>query len=380
MREDAGAVSIERWAGLITWGLLSVIVLWLYADDLPNGLRDPRWFIIVALLLGFIVLFALATRERAFQREPQTRTLLVCLQLAFIYPLFWLTPYNFLAILLTMWSAQLPIFMTVRKAALVALAASVVFGAIYQWRWQMDDAWLSALLFWAFHLFAITMTASQLREQRSREREQQLNRELRATQALLSEASRQQERTRIARNIHDLLGHHLTALSIHLQVAERKSTAEAQQMVRESQRIAKLLLADVREAVAELRDNEQLDIRQALNALTGTIDGRVIRLQMDSTVQVTDVEIADAIVKAAQEGITNFLRHSRGNAMTIAVMTQADRGLLLELRDNGSVGPELRQGNGLQGMHERFAAVDGECRIDTREGLCIRCSIPAEAL
>jgi signal transduction histidine kinase len=380
MREDAGAVSIERWAGLITWGLLSVIVLWLYADDLPNGLRDPRWFISVALLLGFIVLFALATRDRAFQREPQTRTLLVCLQLVFIYPLYWLTPYNFLAILLTMWSAQLPIFMTVRKAALVALAASAVFGVIYQWRWQMDDAWLSALLFWAFHLFAITMTASQLREQRSREREQQLNRELRATQALLSEASRQQERTRIARNIHDLLGHHLTALSIHLQVAERQSAGEAQQMVRESQRIAKLLLADVREAVAELRDNEQLDIRQALNALTGTIDGRVIRLQMDSTVQVTDVEIADAIVKAAQEGITNFLRHSRGNAMTIAVMTQADRGLLLELRDNGSVGPELRQGNGLQGMHERFAAVGGECHIDTREGLCIRCSIPTEAL
>src|SRR3546814_12036878 len=76
------------------------------------------------------------------------------------------------------------------------------------------------------------------------------NSELRATRALLAESSRLSERMRISRELHDLLGHHLTALSLNLEVATHVSSGKAQEHVRQAHTLAKLLLTDVREAVS----------------------------------------------------------------------------------------------------------------------------------
>ncbi len=67
-------------------------------------------------------------------------------------------------------------------------------------------------------------------------------------------ASRVNERTRISRELHDLLGHHLTALSLNLEVAGHLSEGRAQEHVQQAHTLAKLLLTDVREAVSQLRE------------------------------------------------------------------------------------------------------------------------------
>ena len=78
-----------------------------------------------------------------------------------------------------------------------------------------------------FNMFALIMVNTATKEREAKERPNQLNRELLATQKLLRQASTQAERVRIVRNIHDLLGHHLSALSINLQVASRITQGEA---------------------------------------------------------------------------------------------------------------------------------------------------------
>ena len=84
---------------------------------------------------------------------------------------------------------------------------------------QTNGLWLTAILFWTFNLFSLMMMESRKQAEVAREQAEQANRELRALQDLMQQASRKDERTRIARDIHDLVGHHLTALSLHLLVS-----------------------------------------------------------------------------------------------------------------------------------------------------------------
>src|SRR5690606_35509497 len=86
----------------------------------------------------------------------------------------------------------------------------------------------------------------------AREDQRRLNAELRATRALLAESVRVNERTRISRELHDLLGHHLTALSLNLEIASHLADGAAREHVGQAQTLAELLLSDVREAVSQL--------------------------------------------------------------------------------------------------------------------------------
>lgn len=104
-------------------------------------------------------------------------------------------------------------------------------------------------------------------ERDAREELARANAELVARQSLLAESSRIAERLRISRDLHDTLGHHLTALSLQLDVAARLASGQAAAHVREAHAITRLLLGDVRDVVSRMRD-ERLDrTRAVLKAL-----------------------------------------------------------------------------------------------------------------
>lgn len=367
----------ERWAGLLTWFMLAAMSLALTTERDGFAWFSPLWLVTAALFVLFIVAFSFATSDERLPGEPRSRFLLLALQLGCVYGLFWLLPFNFIAVLITMWCAQLPYFVTVRTSIIIALVVCLPQALIFQFHWGHSGAWLTALLFWAFHLFAILMMASQLRESRARQREEATNRELRATQALLSEANKQQERTRIARNIHDLLGHHLTALTIQLQVAERKSEGEVKGLLQQSQSIAKLLLADVREAVTEIRSASALPLQKVLQELVYEVPGKRVAFSIPDGFHVRQMEVADAVLRIIQEGITNFMRHSNGDTLKVCVQQVADE-LVIELQDNGHVNVAITPSNGLRGMQERVAQLGGTFMLTTESGLRIAVHLPME--
>src|SRR5204863_3220827 len=94
------------------------------------------------------------------------------------------------------------------------------------------------------------------REARQRGELSLLYAELKSTQALLAESSRLAERARIARDLHDVLGHHLTALSLSLEVASHVADGKAKAEVERARSLSKLLLAEVRGVVSQFRDGE----------------------------------------------------------------------------------------------------------------------------
>jgi signal transduction histidine kinase len=210
--------------------------------------------------------------------------------------------------------------------------------------------------------FVASLVASQQAEQRDVQR--RLNSELRATRALLAESSRIAERMRIARDLHDLIGHHLTALSLNLEVACHLTNEAAAVHVRKAQSTARLLLADVREVVSELRQDDSIDLTQALRSLTEGVPGLNVHVVMPPRFSVEDPRRAQVLLRCAQEIITNTARHAGARNLWLN-FAYADASLLgLHARDDGRGAEQVEPGNGLSGMRERLQEFGGSLTLD----------------
>lgn len=212
--------------------------------------------------------------------------------------------------------------------------------------------------------FVTSIIASQQAEERERQR--QLNSELRATRALLAESSRIAERIRIARELHDLVGHHLTALTLNLEVASHLTREPASGHVRKAQATAKHLLADVREVVSEMRQDDALDLTQALNGLIEGVPALDVCLELPPRFAVEDPRRAQVLLRCVQEIITNAVRHAHADHLWLRFERVAGNELHLHARDDGRGVVHLAPGNGLSGMRERLAEFDG--RLDVATG------------
>jgi len=214
--------------------------------------------------------------------------------------------------------------------------------------------------------FTVSMVASQQAEQRELQR--RLNSELRATRALLAESSRIAERMRIARDLHDLIGHHLTALSLNLEVASHLTNEAAGAHVRKAQSTAKLLLADVREVVSELRQDDAIDLTQALRGLAEGVPGLQVHVVMPPRFSVEDPRLAQVLLRCAQEIITNAARHAGARNLWLNFAYAGEDLIGLHARDDGRGAENIAPGNGLSGMRERLIEFGGSLTLDSGAG------------
>jgi signal transduction histidine kinase len=274
------------------------------------------------------------------------------------------------------WLASLPIGMVWMVVAHVALVPALmqVPGL------SLLLAVMQACLYFGFSalMFITSMVASQQAEEREELR--QLNSELRATRALLAESTRIAERMRIARDLHDLVGHHLTALTLNLEVASHLTNDTAREHVVKAQTTAKALLADVREAVSELRQDDAIDLTQALRSLTEGVPGLDVHLTLPPRFSVQDPRRAQMLLRCVQEILTNTVRHANARNLWITFRHTGPDELCMDARDDGrgSDQPGFRPGNGLTGMRERLAEFDGtlDFHHDPQGGFSLTARLP----
>ena len=261
------------------------------------------------------------------------------------------------AALLVIVAAQLPYFVSARAAwtyvALQTLALSGLF-----WEASFDVVMSLTLAVGGFQAFATASSLLALREVAARERLAEVNAALRDAQTKLAENSRTEERLRISRDLHDTLGHHLTALSLQLDVASRVSDGKAAGHIRQAHAIARLLLSDVRAVVSTLRGTERIDLAQAIRSLAEASSSPAIHLDIPAVLHEPDAARAEAILRAVQEIVTNATRHAQAGNLWIRIDARPD-GVHLHARDDGRGARETAPGHGLTGMRERFAALGG---------------------
>lgn len=261
------------------------------------------------------------------------------------------------------WLLALPV-----GVAWLVLSEFLVVPVYMRW---LDMSWLEALmqslLYAGFSGFVFVTSLVARQQAQAREEQRQLNAELRATRALLAESARINERTRISRELHDLLGHHLTALSLNLEVAGHLIDGKAQEHVNQAHTLAKLLLSDVREAVSHLRDADAIDMAATLLPLADHVAGLDIKMEMPKPFRLDDPERAHVLLRCTQEIITNAVRHAQAQTLWLHYR-QDGRMVRLHANDDGRGAEGANAGNGLRGMRERLAAYGGRVAINTAQG------------
>lgn len=360
-------------AGIGTWAMVFGLSLyWLYKT--ADGFHNDTPLVSLCFIV-YLFCFVFVTRDPPLANKKTTLFGILLLQLACAFVLLLILPVSFLPILTIIWVSILPHVTTVSRSIVITLLVIIVWFSISHIRWN-QDVLFSAMLYASFHLFSILMMHHAKTSERATAEALRLNAELMSTRQLLTEVSKQSERTRIARDLHDLLGHHLTALIINLQIAGHMTEGEAKDKVEQCHSLAKLLMSDVREAVCTLRENQSLELKTMLELLIENVPKLKIHHNIDDNFGIEDIETAKTILSCTQEAITNSLKHSGANEFWIE-LTQTPDTFELRLKDNGKVKNSILKGNGLIGMTERVVALNGKLLLNVVDhSLEIQVSIP----
>ena len=174
---------------------------------------------------------------------------------------------------------------------------------------------------------------------------------------LLSERSRSEERLRIARDLHDAIGHQLTALSLNLEVASHFASGPVAEPVSKSRDLAREVLRDIGEVVSQLRDPSP-DLVAELQRLAQVITSPRTKVDVDPAIEALPTEVRQVVFRVVQEAVTNAVRHSAASHAWVIVRLHRDD-VFITVRDDGAGVADLEPGNGLSGMRERVESIGG---------------------
>ena len=370
-------IRLLRYASLFTYACVGIPLLQfdtVVAEMMERGRPAYFYGLWLSCYLAFGLVFWFLTHDMGARNPSGLRrlvqiALLVLLNLLAI-AVGWLSQSGLCALLLVVVSVALPwILNTQLGIAWMVLQNFSLLPLFASWpNYSLSLAAWQAIMY--LGISATTFVTSSIARQQAEAREDQrrLNAELRATRALLAESSRLGERIRISRELHDLVGHHLTALSLNLEVASHLVSGQAHEHVRQAQSVARLLLSDVREVVSQLREHDSINLTDALNTLIEGVPGLRIHLELPAQFTIDDPRRAQLLLRCAQEIITNAVRHANARNLWLSFERTDDQKLAIHARDDGHGAIQVQHGNGLNGMRERLSQFGGQLDIVTEKG------------
>lgn len=185
------------------------------------------------------------------------------------------------------------------------------------------------------------------------------------------------ERERIARDLHDLLGHTLTVIVVKSELAARLAEHEADRAadeMRDVERIGREALSEVRAAVAGYRAQ---GLHGELEGARRALAAAGVEATVEAELPALPIAHESALALALRESVTNVVRHAGARHAMIRIGLQESQ-VVLEVTDDGH-GGSAREGVGLTGMRERITALGGSVQRDGGSGMRVRVALPVEA-
>ena len=283
--------------------------------------------------------------------------------------------------------------------ATAALAIAVYLAAVWwhQHDWYMNTLSVFLAIIYAFGVVFVVLMArvvclekvGRIREQASRVRAEELlaeveraHRQLQAYAERVAELATTEERNRVAREIHDGLGHALIAITLQLEKAlvyQEKQPGIALQAVSDAKQVAKDALQDVRRSVSVLRTpREPFACTRGITLLVEQLreHGLSVDFEVDGSEERFSHDALMTLYRVAQEGFTNIQKHAQASAVQVRLHFAGEEAHL-SICDNGrgfdtEHGPQQPErpgeGYGLQGIRERVALVGGSFQLVSQEG------------
>ncbi len=385
-------ISLSHYAGLLTF---AVTVIAAYASTLADAtspLRGPRALPlyllgVVYLLVGLLGLPLLGPSSPKWA-APLYLAVEMILSAAILY-LSGLA--GFMTLILFPLASNALELLPRRQAILLWLILIGVFVwvdvSLYGWRDAARGAPVVAagiMFVGVFTHFAMSERAARGEVERLAAELQAANQKLRAYAAQVEELATTQERNRLAREIHDSLGHYLTVINVQLEAAQVLVPGEperAKAALRKAQSLAQEGLADVRRSVAALRagptGNRPLpeaiaDLVQECRA-AGVVTTLAVRGQPRALPPQTEL----TLYRAAQETLTNVRKHARASRADLTLEYAPGDHVRLVVEDNGVGAAETSGGFGLLGLRERVQLMGGQLAVTSAPGNGFRVEVEA---
>lgn len=266
-----------------------------------------------------------------------------------------------------------------------ALYASTLAGAI---RAGASDAPMAAATLFAGFAFVVVFTRLARREKQTRIDAERLSAELaeantrlRAQAEHIEALASARERNRVAREIHDSLGHSLTTLAVRLEAASALRSVDpdrAWDSVSKARALAGDALRDVRLSVGALREENDPPLPELLRRLAAEPGPPAINFSLLGEARALAPDIAHGLLRAAQEGLTNARKHAAAKTVSLILDYRTDGRVSLDVEDDGRGCVALGAGYGLVGLRERAALLDGRFTAAGRAtgGFALRLEVP----
>jgi signal transduction histidine kinase len=246
-----------------------------------------------------------------------------------------------------------------------------------QHHWALRPALMFAPPYVGFQVLTFLMVQLLAREAAARESLVRANAELVAARERLAETARLEERLRIARELHDAMGHHLAGLSLNLEaLGQRQGSSPPLETARS---LTRRLLDDLEALVEGLGREPEIDLATALESLARDIPSP--RVHVDAPLlAVPNPQRAHALWRCCQEIVTNAVKHSDAENLWIAIRV-SDGSIELTARDDGKGCASPAEGQGLEGMRRRLQELGGALFLDVQEGpgFRLRVTLPGAA-
>ena len=263
-------------------------------------------------------------------------------------------------------AAMLPFCVNTKTAAAIGLAMIGSIGAIeglllHINRWTLFYSALFPVIIGAGNTFFA---------ERNR-----MNRKLRKANEEIEQLAKVAERERIARDLHDVLGHTLSVITLKSELAGKlieRDPQRAGKEIREVEEISRQALSDVRDAIRGYRSK---GLAAELAQAKATLETAGVSVQCDAASTVKLPAMQESVLSlAVREGVTNVVRHARASNCRLRV-EQRNGSCRLEIYDDG-LGFSSTEGNGLRGMRERVEMLGGTLERTNRSGTMLIINLP----
>jgi signal transduction histidine kinase len=347
--------TLLRASGLLIWLALS-------AYTLLQAKSDTR----LAIWAVGSVLFALAFWRGTSFRGPSAWVLIV--QGAAIAEMVGVLCNGYEGFLLVLMAAQLGYWGRISHPFIWVTLEAVALCVAIAVHWSLQPALILAPPYFGFGVLMLVATRLLREEAETRAQLSRTNQELQRAQAELSRTARLDERLQIAQNLHDSLGHHLTALSLNLEAASHASMPDsASGPIHTAQQLARASLREIRALVHDAKEERTIDLAHELQQLAQDLPSPKLHVTCTPPLPELAPDVARVLLQTVQEVTTNSIRHGAASNLWIAIDSSPGH-VALRARDDGRGTSSIRIGFGLAGIQRRIEALGGSVRLGSGAG------------
>ncbi|MDP4145858.1 MAG: sensor histidine kinase [Bacillota bacterium] len=282
------------------------------------------------------------------------------------------------------------LIVTEKKVAIWAVIFEGVTFCLASTRFDLSDIYsIGSIVFsYLVSLFIVllfrNLVVEKVKVDHLNEELREVNLTLKEYTAKIEELTIAKERTRIAQELHDSIGHSLVALKMNLEYAENVvdlKPEKAKEVINKAQNLSKDCIIDLRKAVSLLKEEVSVEkLRQAIIELfqkfkeTNSIR---LNLDMEDSVEEVNPDIKNCIYKTVREAVTNGIKHGKATVFNVEILKSSGI-IVLKVKNNGLECDTIVKSNGVRGIEDRINALGGKVDFISGKGIgfAIEATIP----